>query len=67
MKPCPFCGKGTTAITYQTYWSGMRSVPLSVTLHHWCVKDEKDEFVTNKITIRARDKVQAIEKWNNRK
>lgn len=65
MNRCPFCGEGKTRIDENTYWTGMRSQTLSVTLRHFCDPQE-DAFVTANITIRARTEDQAIERWNNR-
>lgn len=65
LAPCPFCGAGETRVDEQSYWTGMSSKNLSVTLRHWC-GTQPDEFVKPAFTIRARDEAQAVETWNRR-
>lgn len=65
LHPCPFCGAGETLLDEQTYWTGMRSQVLSVTLRHWCAA-AADEFVRGSVSIRCRDEQQAVEQWNRR-
>lgn len=62
--PCPFCGKGEFEYRENTYWTGMRSVLISVDLNHWC--GDYTGLPRQKIYITAKTKEDCILKWNER-
>ena len=68
LKPCPFCGGGETHIDPQgQIWRGMKySDPICYRLVHFCKGILPDEYVTNRMELRARTEAQAIEAWNTR-
>ena len=62
--PCPFCGGIQTDIRRETYWTGMRSQLLSVTVMHWCVRPSGD--LQSTIQIKRKTEEGAIDAWNSR-
>ncbi len=66
LKPCPFCGAGTTEITPKgRMWTGMKySEPSSVSVRHWCeaVPGQPSRMIERV----GRDEASAIEAWNTR-
>lgn len=63
--PCPFCGDaGEWHETVQTYWSGMRSVPVSYTLRHWCPKS--DGILASMFEARGKTHEATVAQWNTR-
>jgi len=62
LKPCPFCGAGTSQIRENTYWTGMRNIVQSVSVMHWCVRPQGHQ--QNIITIYGKTREEAIEAWN---
>lgn len=63
--PCPCCGNlGQNRLDVQTYWTGMRSAPVSYSLRHWCSKP--DGILNDYREIRAKTREAAILKWNSR-
>lgn len=66
LKPCPFCGIGTTDF-YENgkVWTGMRfSEPVSVSVQHWC---EPQQGQPNRMIERVeRDHASAVDAWNMR-
>lgn len=62
--PCPFCGAGEIVIKDNTYWTGMSSQVISVEVYHWC--EETTGVRGSHITMRAKTRAEAIEKWNKR-
>lgn len=66
LKPCPFCGAGTTEITPNgRMWTGTKySEPSSVSVRHWCeaVPGQPSRMIERV----GRDKASAIEAWNTR-
>jgi hypothetical protein len=62
LKPCPFCGGKTTEIRESSYWTGMRSELLTVTVIHWC---EPGRGSIIKITEATEEL--AVARWNDRK
>lgn len=62
--PCPFCGGTETQIRPNTYWTGMKSLVMSVEIHHWCAREEGVRG--SHIVIRAKTETEAIERWNKR-
>ena len=62
LSPCPFCKAGETRIDEQTYWTGMRSQILSVSVKHWCPKSPLTSF----IEMKAKTKEEAVALWNTR-
>jgi hypothetical protein len=64
LKPCPFCGAGETAIEPKYYWTGRESKILSVEVRHRCY--QPDGVRGSTVTMRGKDKQQAIERWNCR-
>lgn len=66
LKPCPFCGAGTTTIKENgKMWTGMRySEPVSVSVQHWC---EPEPGQPSRMLERiGRDKASAVTAWNTR-
>ena len=68
IKPCPFCGGGETRIDPQGQtWRGMGySDPICWRLIHFCKGILPDNYVTNRMELRARTQEQCIEAWNTR-
>lgn len=62
--PCPFCGGGESRLDVNTYWTGMRSAPVSFTIRHWCLKGE-DVLATYR-EVRAKTREAAIIQYNQR-
>jgi len=66
LKPCPFCGAGTTEITPNgRMWTGMKySEPSSVSVRHWCeaVPGQPSRMIERV----GRDEASAIYAWNTR-
>lgn len=63
--PCPCCGiEGKSTLEIHTYWTGMRSMPVSYSLRHWCTKPEG--VLNDYREIRAKTRDAAISKWNAR-
>ncbi len=62
--PCPFCGGGEFDEQQHTYWTGMRSQPLSFSLRHWCKKGEG--ILQSFFEIRGKTRGDAINQWNRR-
>lgn len=61
--PCPFCGAGEYRIDRHTYWTGMRSSLLSVSLRHWCAKGA---LLHAGMEFRAKTMEEAAARWNER-
>lgn len=57
--PCPFCGDGETRIDEQSFWTGMRSQVISVSVRHWCPKNPLQSY----IEIKAKTREDAIKMW----
>lgn len=66
LKPCPFCGAGTTQFRENgKTWTGMKySAPTSVSVVHWC--DKVDGQPSRMIERVGKDMASAIEAWNRR-
>lgn len=66
LKPCPFCGAGTTEITPNgRMWTGIKySEPSSVSVRHWC--DSVPGQPSRMLERVGRDEASAIEAWNTR-
>jgi hypothetical protein len=64
LKPCPFCGAGTTQIADSTHWTGMSSVVLASTVRHWC--DDAEGKPGSFLQVKGKSRQQAIKKWNKR-
>ena len=63
--PCPFCGEaGEWREDVQTYWTGMRSQPVSYTLRHWCGKVEG--ILASHFEVRGKTREATVEQWNQR-
>jgi hypothetical protein len=62
--PCPFCGAGTFRIDRSRHWTGMRYQTLSVSLRHWCEKD--DAALNLFIDFRSKSLDAAVASWNAR-
>lgn len=65
LNPCPFCGDaGEWGDRAQTYWTGMRSAPLSHSILHWC---EKIPGVLHCfMEVRGKTRDEAVAQWNTR-
>lgn len=66
LKPCPFCGAGSSQIVENgKIWTGMKySEPSSVSVRHWC---EKIEGQPSRMLERiGKDRESAIAAWNMR-
>ena len=61
---CPFCGGGEHRVDEKTYWTGMRSELLNVTVRHWCERIEGQPQSLIQITRKTRN--EAITAWNTR-
>ena len=68
LKPCPFCKGGETRIEPQGQtWRGQGySDPICWRLVHFCKGILPDDYVTNRMELRARTQDQCIEAWNTR-
>lgn len=69
IEPCPFCAGGETHIDPQgQIWRGQKySDPVCWRLVHFCKElNPDDDFVTNRMELRARTHEQCIEAWNTR-
>lgn len=66
LKPCPFCGAGTTHLHPNgLIWVGNRyTTPVSVSIRHWC--DEIPGQPNRLIERIGRDEASAIAAWNMR-
>ena len=66
LKPCPFCGAGTTQIVPNGQeWTGMKySEPVSISIRHWC--DAIGGQPSRMIERSGRDEESAIAMWNMR-
>lgn len=66
LKPCPFCGGGTTEITENgRVWTGMKwGEPSSVSVRHWC--EEVPGQPSRMLERVGRDHEAAIAAWNRR-
>jgi len=62
--PCPFCGAGETQIREQSMWGGRSKVVVSVSVIHWCEKEEGQP--SRAIERIGRDRESAIRAWNQR-
>ena len=66
LKPCPFCGAGTTEIKENgRMWLGQQfSAPVSVSVRHWCepVASQPSRLIERV----GRDHESAIAAWNQR-
>ena len=65
LKPCPFCAKGETTVQEKTYWTGMRSVILSVEVQHWCEREE-GQLSPRRLVFAGKGREAAIKAWNTR-
>jgi hypothetical protein len=67
LKPCPFCGAGTTEVRENgKMWTGMGwSEPSSVSVFHWC--EEIKGQPSRAIERVGKDLDSAIKIWNLRK
>lgn len=66
LKPCPFCGAGTTTIVPNgRVWLGTKyGEPITVSIRHWC---EPVAGQPSRVIDRiGRDEESAIEAWNTR-
>ncbi len=64
LKPCPFCGAGETQLIPANHWTGMQNVVLSVTVRHWCKRD--DNWPQGHLDIKGNTEAEAIAAWNRR-
>ena len=64
LKPCPFCGAGETQVRETLFWTGMRNGIVSVTVMHWCERNEGQP--QSHIEIKGRDHASAVDAWNKR-
>jgi len=65
LKPCPFCGAGTTEIQEHAIWQGTKyAEPISVSVVHWC--DPVEGQPSRMIQKVGRDRASAIAAWNRR-
>lgn len=65
LKPCPFCGAGTTEIQEHAIWQGTKyAEPISVSVVHWC--DPVEGQPSRMLQKVGRDRESAIEAWNRR-
>lgn len=66
LKPCPFCGKGTTEVRENgRVWAGTRwGEPSSVSIFHWC--EPQAGQPSRAIERVGRDRPSAIAAWNMR-
>lgn len=65
LKPCPFCGGGTTISEADSkYWTGMQYQILSWAVAHWCEEGRKP--FANYLKIRGKTQQEAEAKWNTR-
>ena len=65
IKPCPFCGAGTTNTRRNEHWTGMRSVIVSAEVRHWC-DTPKGQPHRDSIVIVRKTEDEAIAAWNTR-
>lgn len=66
LKPCPFCGAGTTTVHPNgAMWTGQRkSDPVSVSIRHWC--DAVPGQPSRMIERIGKDEASAVAAWNGR-
>jgi hypothetical protein len=66
LKPCPFCGGGTTTLKENgRVWSGMKyGEPSSVSVQHWC--DPLKGQPSRMLERVGRDLESAVAAWNTR-
>ena len=65
LKPCPFCGAGTTEVQEHAIWQGAKyAEPISVSVVHWCEPVEGQP--SRMIQKVGRDRASAIAAWNRR-
>lgn len=62
--PCPFCGDGETLVDESKHWTGMRSVVISASVKHWCLRraGELQSF----LEIKGKTMEDAVARWNKR-
>lgn len=58
LKPCVFCGAGTSSFDESQHWTGQRYITLKVYLRHWCKGED------NQIQIRRKTGQECIDAWN---
>jgi hypothetical protein len=66
LKPCPFCGGGTTDIKENRLppkMNGPGSI-ISVEIRHWC--PQTPGCIGGHISVRGRDMESAVNAWNRR-
>jgi hypothetical protein len=61
---CPFCSAGETQIKPQNYWTGMRNTVISVSVYHWCKRQEGQP--QSHIEIKGKTEEDAVKAWNTR-
>ena len=65
LKPCPFCGAGTTEVQEHAIWQGTKyAEPISVSVVHWC--DPVEGQPSRMLQKVGRDRASAIAAWNRR-
>ena len=64
LKPCPFCGGTETQVREALFWTGMRNDVVSVTVMHWCERNEGQP--QSHLEIKGRDRESAVRMWNER-
>lgn len=64
LKPCPFCGAGQTLLKPETLWTGMSNKLVSVTVQHWCEKE--DGNLQSFLQVKRKTQEEAIAAWNTR-
>ncbi|MGU2415275.1 Lar family restriction alleviation protein [Burkholderia cenocepacia] len=66
LKPCPFCGAGTTNVEPGTrVWMGTKyGEPATYSVRHWC--DDPEGQPKRMIERIGRDRESAIAAWNRR-
>ena len=62
--PCPFCGAGQTLLRPETFWTGMSNKLVSVTVQHWCEKE--DGNLQSVLQVKRKTQEEAIAAWNTR-
>lgn len=65
LSACPFCAAGQTQWRESKNWTGMRNVIISVSIYHWCPRE--DGQPQSIIQIAGRDHASAAARWNSRK
>ncbi|EAT0336342.1 hypothetical protein VM039_003726 [Salmonella enterica subsp. enterica serovar Worthington] len=58
LKPCIFCGGGTSTFDETKHWTGQRYIVLKVYLRHWCDGDR------TKIEVMRKTHQECVDDWN---